>query len=109
MTATITPIFSPASAPNFIISNAYPNPSHGLPIQWDVQASGTWRVELSVFTSGYRKIRQEILTVNGNTTLAWDLRDRQGSLVANGIYFVRLKASYGSQTITRIFKVIVAL
>jgi hypothetical protein len=97
------------SAPGFTLSNAYPNPSHGTPIQWDAQVSGTWTVDLSVFTSRNRKIRQEIFTVNGNTTLTWDLRDKQGGLVANGIYFVRFKAVNGSQIVTRIFKVIVSL
>ncbi len=61
-----------------------------------------------VFTVQMRKIREETTTVGGNGILSWDLKDRWGGEVANGVYFVKFTARDGAQVFRQIFKVIVA-
>jgi len=45
-------------------------------------------VKWKVFTTSYRKVRQETAIVEGPVVLEWDLKDRKGVRVANGTYYV---------------------
>lgn len=62
---------------------------------------------MSIFTARDREIRKEKITLDGNATITWDLKDDTGGKVANNIYFVRFKITYGSGKLERIFKVLV--
>ncbi len=54
----------------------------------------------------FRKIDHGSQTVSGTTTLVWDLRDKNDSLVANGLYYIRVRVT-GPITTTKILKVLV--
>jgi len=106
ITSTPTFIAIPTATPNFI-SNPYPNPSMGDPIKLDVQLSGQSHVKFGVFTPAFRKIWEGALTASSNQTLEWDLRDKTGTLVADGLYYLRIQVETSSGTFVKIKKVLV--
>jgi hypothetical protein len=116
-TATSTPTFTatslytftptPVTTPGFSISLPYPNPSYGSFVHWDIQTSEALTIQWSVFNVGDFKLLQETATVNSPTTLVWNLKDRWGNNVPNGIYFVRFKVISASGNTIQIFKVLV--
>lgn len=84
----------------FSLQPVTPNPvSKSTQIQYSLQAPG--RVNLAVFNI----LGQQVATlVDGNQTAgshtaSWRLRDDRGSMVPNGVYFVKLSAN--GQNITR--------
>jgi hypothetical protein len=84
----------------FSLQPVTPNPvSKSTQIQYSLQAPG--RVNLAVFNI----LGQQMATlVDGNQTagshsVSWRLRDDRGSMVPNGVYFVKLSAN--GQNITR--------
>jgi len=78
----------------------------------DVTTPGSALIEMDVFTTAFRKIVEHTIPANGGgtngvvTSVEWDLRDRVGASIANGLYYVRLHVS-GVQESTKIFKVLV--
>jgi hypothetical protein len=98
-TATVTELPKPVTAP-------YPDPSNGSPINFPVQVQGPSEVTLSVFTLAFREIYNEKVPITGEQTLQWDLKDREGNTVANGLYYVRIQIT-GPQNSTTILKVLV--
>ncbi len=93
---------SPSGSTNarFSLQPVTPNPvSKSTQIQYSLQAPG--RVNLAVFNI----LGQQMATlVDGNQTagshsVSWRLRDDRGSMVPNGVYFVKLSAN--GQNITR--------
>jgi hypothetical protein len=63
-------------------------------------------VKWKVFTVALRKIFEDNLQVTSTDTLIWNLKDRWGTPVANGLYFLKVDIE-GSQPMTKILKVIV--
>jgi O-glycosyl hydrolase len=98
-TATVTELPKPVTA-------SYPDPSNGSPINFPVQVQGPSEVTLSVFTLAFREIYNEKVPITGEQTLQWDLKDREGNTVANGLYYVRIQIT-GPQNSTTILKVLV--
>jgi O-glycosyl hydrolase len=105
-TPTITPTYTATTTSSIIISEPYPNPSNGTPITFNIQVPGESTVTLDVFTLAFRKVYGETIKAYGPATLQWNLRDVSGTLVANGLYYVRIQVSGGEST-TKIFKVLV--
>jgi hypothetical protein len=89
-----------------VISEPFPNPSSGSPITFNVQVPGESTVTLDVFTLGFRKVYSETTRAFGPVTLEWNLRDVSGTLVSNGLYYVRIQVT-GSQSTTKILKVLI--
>ncbi len=115
-TPTLTPTPSPTATPTSTatpanggvsISLPYPNPVRGAgPVSIDVQSPPGSVFTWDVFTVAFRKIDHGSQTVSGTTTLVWDLRDKNDSLVANGLYYIRVRVT-GPITTTKILKVLV--
>ncbi|HJT23179.1 MAG TPA: T9SS type A sorting domain-containing protein, partial [bacterium] len=105
--STFTPSSTPSPTPGYSISLPYPNPSNGSFIHWDIQTSEPLVIQWAVYTTNNTKIFQQTLNVANNQTLTWNLEDRWGHPVANGIYFVRFQVRASSGNSTFIFKVIV--
>lgn len=78
---------------NFLLSQNYPNPFNaGTNIRFDLTSEG-W-AELSVYDLLGRKVAvllNEFLPA-GSHLVTWDGRSGDGSLMATGVYFYRLKA-----------------
>jgi hypothetical protein len=60
----------------------------------------------AVYTVAFRKIYEETRRVTSNGTVVWNLTDRWGKPVANGLYYIRVEIS-GSQPGKNILKLIV--
>ena len=57
----------------------------------DISGVGLSAVKWDVFTSAFRKIRGQNLDSPALNRLVWDLKDAQGSLVGDGIYYLRVE------------------
>jgi hypothetical protein len=101
LTSTATPIVK------IIVDGPYPNPVTDGPSSVDVDLPGPCNVAWEIFTPAFRKICGESLSATGGKiTLKWDLKDKTGSPVANGLYYFRVQVT-GSQTKVKILKVLV--
>jgi hypothetical protein len=94
-----------------VYAGPYPNPVSDGPIKIDVSMPGSGAIQMDVFTTAFRKIAEHTTTVNGGsggtiTSVEWDLRDKTGARIANGLYYIRIQIS-GVQESTKIFKVLV--
>jgi len=94
-----------------VFAGPYPNPVSDGPIRIDVTMPGSGRIQMDVFTTAFRKITEHTTMVNGGmggtiTSVEWDLRDKTGARIANGLYYIRIQIS-GLQESTKIFKVLV--
>jgi hypothetical protein len=103
-TATVTSTATVPSAP--VILAPYPNPSTGSPIFFPVEVPSLCTVTMDVFTLSFRKIISQTAQVNGVQTLQWNLMDVSGTLVGNGLYYVRIHIA-GNQSTTKIMKVLI--
>jgi hypothetical protein len=110
-TVTITPIATPTSTPPIItvtVGAPYPDPVNGpgllsIPVQAPMGSTAHW----TVYTTGFRKVYDRRQPIPGNNgILTWDLLDSWGSLVANGLYYIRVQVT-GLSTNTQILKVLV--
>jgi hypothetical protein len=111
-TSTATPVFTSTHSPTAtstlgIVSQPYPNPSQGGPISVNIQLNGPSQIKFGVFTAAFRKIREEQTAASANTILTWDLRDKAGSPVASGLYYLRIEVVTASGTVVKIKKVLV--
>jgi len=107
-TSTFTPLptHTPTvSATKTNISAPYPNPANG-PITFDILTSGLSEVKWSVFTLGFRKIVEGNVSVNDFGSIQWDLRDKKGDMVGDGLYYVRVEIT-GAVHYSKIWKVLV--
>ena len=89
-----------------IILPPYPNPVDQGPVNFKIQTPGLAKVQWSVFTSSFRKIIGGEISVNGTGLIQWDLRDRSGSKVADGLYYVRIEVD-GNGYLSKVWKVLV--
>ena len=64
-------------------------------------------VEWSVFTTAFRKVAGGSQDVSGNNALTWDLKDQNGASVADGLYYIRVKAVVGTSTTVKILKILI--
>jgi len=101
LTATPTLSPTPTQVPSTVtISAPYPNPTFGSPVHFQIQGD-VYLTRFSVFTTAFRKIYE---SAAGSTT--WDLTDKNGTSVSNGIYYVRFEVE-GSQSYSKVWKVLV--
>jgi hypothetical protein len=86
------------------VSAAYPNPVfwNNEAVKFDLLTSCPQEVDWEVFTSGYRKIYGETIQVSGPKTAVWNLRDKKGRIVSNGLYFIRVLSGNAEPAILRI-------
>jgi len=85
---TETPV--PGTCGTIVVSAPYPNPViSGQAVRFDLAAPCPLSVTWEVFSTSYRKIYSETVVVSGAQTVAWNLRDLRGKLIANGAYHVR--------------------
>jgi hypothetical protein len=85
----------------------YPNPVSGAGISSiDVILPAASTIGWSVFTTAFRMIKSGTLSASaGKTIIQWDLKDKNESPVADGIYYIRIYLKDSSTT--KIFKVLV--
>jgi hypothetical protein len=84
MTPTDTPV---GDCGTVTVSAAYPNPVSTDTVKFTLQTFCPKTVRWTVFSAGYRKIGEWIVTANGTTVVAWDLKDATGKRVASGLYY----------------------
>jgi len=61
----------------------------GNEVAFDLQSPCPLVVTWEVFTTAYRKVYSEVVSLNGYDKAVWDLKDSKGRFVANGLYHVR--------------------
>ncbi len=71
------------------VSLPYPNPARGgQPVRVRLTSNCPTKVRWSVVSVAYRKVFESELTVSRATDVLWDLRDKGGRPVANGLYYL---------------------
>jgi len=112
--AMVTPTMTSTSASptvqvtSVIVSPPYPNPADAdQTVMVNIQAPGTATVSWSVFTTAFRMIDNGATVINGSGSVQWDLRDKSGSEVAPGLYYLRIEVKGSFGTIRRIAKILV--
>jgi hypothetical protein len=91
-----------------VIGLPYPNPVLGQgTVHWDVQGPPGTTVTWDVFTTAFRKVAGGSQGVSGNATLSWNLTDKAGNRVSDGLYYLRVKAVVGQVSTAKILKLIV--
>jgi hypothetical protein len=85
-------------------SVAYPNPvfARGQRVMIDLLTSCPQKATWAVYTSGYRKVYEESILVDGPRTVAWDMTDDKGIRVAGGIYFIQVQSGNSDPTILKL-------
>lgn len=86
--------------PGFRLLPAFPNPARSaeLAIPFELPAAG--HVSVTVLDPAGRRVRtiaDRVFTA-GRQRVVWDGRDDAGSALANGIYFIRVRAAHTSAT-----------
>ena len=98
---------TPTPVPVTTVSPPYPNPPINGPVNVDVWLAGDSNVSMDVFTTAFRKVVGfSNQYAEGKWTLTWDLKDKFGNAVSNGLYYLRIQVT-GPQPVKRIFKVLV--
>jgi hypothetical protein len=107
-TITLSPTAtSTLNATSVVVGLPYPNPVRGAgPLSIDVQAPPGTALTWDVFTVAFRKIAGGSMTVNETATVSWDLSHSGGNPLANGLYYIRIKASAGNGTAVKVLKVL---
>ncbi len=114
-TATLTPTISltPFGIPTpamteVVIGPPYPNPIEGGgPVSLDFQSPPGANLIWDVFTIAFRKVMEGSQPLSGKTFLSWDLKDKDGIPVSDGLYYIRVKAIVGNSQTIKIFKVLI--
>jgi hypothetical protein len=76
----------------------FPNPAAGPgPVTLQVDLSSAGRVQISVFTTAFRRVNEVSLpnVPAGTTDIALPLTDERGKPLANGLYYVVVQTSQG--------------
>ena len=76
------------------------------PLTVDIDVPGPSTVQWSVFTLSFRKIIGGEVSINGTGAVVWDLKDKSGTKVADGIYYLRIEVQ-GPQPTVKIFKILI--
>ena len=110
-TSTFTPTSTVTKTPTPIekdvVTYPYPNPVTDGPVNIDIKVPGPSTVQWSVFTVNFRKIvSSEKIEVDSSKTLSWNLKDKNGVRVADGLYYVRIEIQ-GPQPLVKVFKILV--
>ncbi len=107
-TATVTQTPTATTVDHVTCSKPYPNPVTGAPLKVDViTPPSPCVIHMEVFTTAFRKVSEHDYNPSGvTTTVLWDLNDRMGIPVANGLYYVRIRVTGGS-TFSTVLKVLV--
>jgi hypothetical protein len=114
VTPTSSPTFTASTTPTISssgpvsLSVPYPNPSKdGQPVKVDIQLPGPAIIHWAVFTTTFRKINAGDLSLSGSGTFTWDLKDKTGTPVARGIYYLRLEITGDFNTVKKVLKILV--
>ncbi len=106
-TGTPTPTNTSTSA-TIVIGPPYPNPVEGSgPVTMAIQSPPGANLTWAVFTIAFRKVNEGFQPVSGSNFLTWNLEDKGGVPVADGLYYIRVKAVAGNSTTIKIFKILV--
>jgi hypothetical protein len=105
----LTPTPTPTATVSTVeIGPPYPNPVRGQgSISIDVAAPGLSEAGWSVYTTAFRRIAWATQPVAGSATLHWDLTDKAGVRVANGLYYLKVVVASGGTATQKILKLIV--
>jgi arabinogalactan endo-1,4-beta-galactosidase len=83
-TASGTPTPPPGLSPVL-----YPNPASGGTVTLDPALAGTSEVEVSVFTTAFRKVQEKTYRqVGAGQTVTLELKDRGGTPLTDGLYYL---------------------
>jgi glucose/arabinose dehydrogenase len=105
-TALFGPIPTPTPSSRVEFGNPNPNPAESL-ISFPLALPGPATVNLKVYTIAGLKVSDFGGSLASSGNFDWDLKDRWGNMVANGLYFARLEVEASTGKAVKIWKVLV--
>jgi hypothetical protein len=78
----------------------------GPPVTIPVIAPPGSQAELTIYTLAFRKIYDQTVTMPVTYDFLWNLQDRSGKIVSNGIYYARVQVT-GHTFATHVYKILV--
>jgi hypothetical protein len=105
-TPTSTATRTPTPIEEDVVTNPYPNPVDDGPVNIDIKVPGPSTVQWSVFTISFRKIMSSQISINSTGTVQWNLTDKNGAKVSDGLYYIRIEVD-GPQPLVKVYKVLV--
>lgn len=121
-TPTVTPTLTPTSTPPatatatetwtavptaIVILPPFPNPSNGQAVLFQVLSPGPATLHLTVFTTSFRKVFEATVPSNGAGAASWNLKDKGGAQVADGLYYALVEAGGNAESARKVWKVLV--
>lgn len=108
-TVTATATNSPTPVTSTVVSQPYPNPVMGSGlVAFDVFVPQSTTVQWAVFTTTFRMILDSSQAVSeGKTSITWDLKDKVGRPVSNGLYYIRVQVGNHKGSAVKILKILV--
>ncbi|HUO57867.1 MAG TPA: protease pro-enzyme activation domain-containing protein [bacterium] len=101
-----TPTATP-QATGVSVGSPFPNPVSGTEgVTILVRSPGSSTLQFDLFTEGFRRIRSGQRVFQDFLILTWDLRDDEGDLAANGLYYLRAKVKGNGGETTQIRKIL---
>ncbi len=107
-TPTVTITATPTAVRMIIFNPPYPNPVSGSSLNMDVVCPPNTTINWDIFTLAFRKIDGGSQIASGDTTITWNLLDKNGVQVSNGLYYLRFNARSLGVPVTKIYKVLIA-
>jgi hypothetical protein len=104
-TPTVTLVPTPVS--QTVVSAPYPNPVGVAPVVVNVVSPGPVDVKWGIYTLSFRKIlsgEQDQIT---STQLSWNLVDRAGNPVSNGLYYWVVEVTGNGKAVKKLNKILV--
>jgi hypothetical protein len=91
------------------VSAPYPNPVYSSgPVSFDVTVPSASTVSWDVFTLAFRKIYGSgSQSIAYKATYSWNLQDKDGHPVANGLYYIRVTVVNLDVGLPKVLKVLV--
>jgi hypothetical protein len=107
LTATPAATLTPTPVSQTVISIPYPNPVHVAPVVVTVDSPGPANIKWGIYTLAFRKIASGEQNQITSTQLVWNLTDKAGNPVSDGLYYWVVEVAGNGSTVKKINKILV--
>jgi hypothetical protein len=90
-----------------VVSPPYPNPSLGGPVAVTVEAPSPVSIKWKIYTLSFREIDERDLAPTASAQLVWNLSDKSGAIVSDGLYYWVIEVTKSGSTTRTVRKVLV--
>jgi hypothetical protein len=108
---TVTPVHTATATSTppsqVVVSPPYPNPSLGGPVTCRVDTPSPVSIKWKIYTLSFRQVEERDLPPTASAQLVWDLTDKSGTTVSDGLYYWVIEVTQSGSTTRTVRKVLV--